>query len=79
MKQIKTCFIIKITQVRDCGQMRGKLERVIELSGHKKAVLIPHEDEFEIVLKKYTADKAIDLVTCINYLIPEVYAEIFEL
>ena len=79
MKQIKTCFIIKISQVRDCGQTRSKLERVIELSGHKKAVLIPHENEFEIVLKKYTIDKATDLVLNINYLLPDVFTEIFEL
>ena len=80
MKRIKSCFIVKVSQISDSGEMRQKIRRVIELSGYKKkAVLIAHPNDYEIICRKSTVDVVTDLAFYMNWLIPEGVVEIQEL
>ena len=81
MKEIKTCFLMKISQVKDTGTLRGKLERAIELSGYRKRkiAILYHETDIELVCYKFYVSEMIDLLSKLNYLIPEGFIEFQEL
>ena len=80
MKRIKTCFIVKISQITDSGEMRRRVLRAVELSGYKKKVsLIAHPDDYELICYKSKLDEVIDLELDLNWLIPEGFVEIKEL
>ena len=80
MKKIKSCFIIKLSQIEDSGDMRRRVNRALELSGYKKKVsLIAHQSDYELVCYKATLEEVIDLALDFNWLVSEAFVEIKEL